>query len=96
MATQQLTLAQVRSLIALNAEFCRDVPQEARGGRYGAVDRKRFARQIPVPNGRYRVTGSDWILTIDRSAFAAAERAVPPHYGGPDVIPVAPPEPKDR
>jgi hypothetical protein len=41
-----------------------------------------------IPDGMYRVQGSDWILTVEDGKFKSAERAMPPEFGGPDVVSV--------
>lgn len=44
--------------------------------------------QCVVPDGKYRVAGADWIVVIVDNRIAEICRAVPPDYGGPDVIAV--------
>lgn len=70
---------QIRELVN---RFTRNLPQGASqmydakpGDGYGETT-------IDVPDGRYRVYGSEWIVTVRKGAFVSAARAVPPHFGG--------------
>lgn len=77
-----------RRVRALNAEFCRDVPQEARAGSFDpGEDHARFGGEYDVPDGRYRVVGSDWLFDIADKRVAGAQRATAQNnYGGKNVI----------
>lgn len=71
------------------AQFAGKVPDEARRGPYEARPGDGFGEEeFSVPDGVYRVYGSDWLITIEDGKFAKAERALPPKFGGPDVISV--------
>jgi hypothetical protein len=39
-----------------------------------------------VEDGKYRVQGSDWIMEIEGGKFKSASKAMPPDYGGEDVM----------
>jgi hypothetical protein len=86
----KLNLAQTKALHALNAKFCANLPQSTRAsGRYEADKADKVARErILVPDGRYRVSGSDFVLTIVGGRLREAVRADPPHFGGDNVIAV--------
>jgi len=72
---------------ALNVNFCSALPENARHGAYETVEGDRFDGKIyEVPDGVYRVAGSDWLLTLEGRKFVAASRAQPPEFGGKDVI----------
>lgn len=43
-----------------------------------------------VPDGRYRVLGSEWIHTFNHSQFVDAVRALPPKFGGTGIVIVEP------
>lgn len=87
LATKPLQPAQAAAVRDFLADFCRDLPQEARGGLYRAVKGDRFAAtRVLVPDGRYRVMGSDWVLGFERGKFLDAVRAVPPDFGGAGVV----------
>lgn len=79
-----------RVIRALNAEFCRDVPQEGRAGSFEPDDgHPRFGGGYDVPDGKYRVTGSDWVFEIRKKKLAAAVMATEANrYGGKGVIAV--------
>lgn len=85
------------ALVGFNSEFCRDLPQDprsgqhAKDGRYDAVEGDRFAGKLfPVPDGAYRVAGSDWVHAFEGGAFVHAFRATKENgFGGPDVIAVS-------
>lgn len=76
-----------RVLRALNAEFCRDIPQEGRAGTFEPEDNDaRFGGDYDAPDGKYRVVGSDWIFEIKGKKLASAIRASEQNrYGGRDV-----------
>lgn len=80
-------LPTARILRALNAEFCRDIPQEARAGGFEpGDDDARFGGDYDVPDGKYRVLGSEWVFEIRKKKLAGAARATEKnHYGGKDV-----------
>lgn len=76
---------------ALNAEFCRDLPHEARSGSGFEPEEghPRFGGEFDVPNGRYRVSGSDWLFDIKGKRLAGVERATEQNkFGGKKVIAV--------
>lgn len=77
-----------RIIRALNAEFCRDIPQEGRHGSFEPdEDHPRFGGDYDVPNGKYRVVGSDWLFLIHRNKLQGAELATEKNnYGGKHVI----------
>lgn len=79
-----------QALRALNADFCADIPQEGRAGRYSATPHDRFARlpELPVADGKYRVLGSGWVLVLRRGRLVEAIEAKAPHWGGKGVITV--------
>jgi hypothetical protein len=79
-----------RILRALNAEFCRDIPQEGRGGHFDpGDDHPRFGGSYDVPDGKYRVTGSEWVFEIKKKKLAGALQASEANkYGGKGVIAV--------
>ena len=73
---------------ALNAEFCRDIPQEGRGGSFEPEgDDPRFGGVYDVKNGKYRVAGSDWLFLISGKRLVSAETATEKNgWGGKAVI----------
>lgn len=77
-----------RRIRALNGDFCRDVPQEARGGSFEpGEDHERFGGEYDVPDGRYRVTGSEWLFDIEDKRLARAQRATEQNrFGGNKVV----------
>lgn len=77
-----------RIIRALNAEFCRDIPQEGRHGSFEPDgDDPRFGGDYDVSNGKYRVVGSEWLFLIHRKKLQAVERAGDVNkYGGKYVI----------
>lgn len=77
-----------RIIRALNAEFCRDIPQEGRGGRFEPDDGDlRFGGDYAVPDGKYRVVGSEWLFEIRKKMLVAAELASEKNrWGGKGVI----------
>ncbi len=79
-----------RVVRALNAEFCRDIPQEGRGGAFEPEeDHPRFGGDYNVPNGKYRVAGSEWMFLIHKKKLQGAERATEANnWGGKHVITV--------
>lgn len=79
-----------RILRALNAEFCRDIPQEGRAGSFAPDDGDvRFGGEYDVPDGKYRVGGSDWVFEITKKKLAGAVLASEANrYGGKGVIAV--------
>ena len=79
-----------RIIRALNAEFCRDIPQEGRAGSFEPdEDHPRFGGDYDVPNGKYRVTGSEWLILIHNKKLMGIERATEANkYGGKHVIAV--------
>jgi hypothetical protein len=93
MADSKITIqpAQAKALHALNIAFCANLPQGARAsGHYDADPADAVAkRRIAVPDGRYRLAGSDYVFTIAGGRLKEAVRADPPHFGGDNVIAVA-------
>lgn len=77
-----------RILRSLNAEFCRDIPQAGRAGSFEPEDDDpRFGGDYEVPNGKYRVVGSEWTFLIAKKKLVSAERATEGNkYGGKGVI----------
>jgi hypothetical protein len=74
---------------AFNKDFCAHLPGDARFGRYSAETGDSFAAErYRVPDGRFRVTGSEWVLCFQNQRFVDAIRAVPPDFGGADVVEV--------
>jgi membrane protein involved in colicin uptake len=73
----------------LNHDFCRDIPQEGRGGTFVPDDGSEFSGSYFVPDGTYRVVGSDWLFVIKGRKLAQAMTATAANkYGGKDVIEV--------
>lgn len=89
-AQAELSTEQQTAIRRIVGTFSRDVPQKARmQGHYKAREDDRLAdEEVDAPNGRYRVTGSDWIITIKNKRFTIAQRAAPPDFGGKGVIAV--------
>lgn len=78
LAAIRLDENQADSLCRLNSHICGAVPQDAaQSGAYEPKDDPRFAGATPVPDGRYRITGSDWILTVRSRRLTLIERALP-------------------
>ncbi|MFT0876003.1 hypothetical protein VRZ08_05540 [Rhodopseudomonas sp. G2_2311] len=80
-----------RVIRRLNSDFCRDLPEGARSGDYDAdADRdQRFSEPYEVPNGRYRVAGSDWVFEIKSKKLVSAFRATDANrWGGKGVVSV--------
>lgn len=86
-----LTAEQAASIRRIAGSFARDVPNDARmSGQYKATDTDRFAGEVVnAPNGRYRVSGSDWIVQIKNKRLQEVFRALPPAFGGKGVIDIA-------
>lgn len=96
--TQQAQIAdRNEALVSFNADFCRELPQDPRSGQhakdghYTQVEGDKFdGREFPVPDGRYRVAGSEWVFDFEGGAFIEAMRATAANeFGGPDVIAVS-------
>lgn len=79
-----------RIIRALNAEWCREIPAEARGGHFEPdSDDPRFGGVYDVKNGKYRVAGSDWLFLIAGKRLVSAEFATEKNkWGGKAVIPI--------
>ena len=79
---------QARVLRTLNAEFCKDIPQDGRHGTFEPSDGDiRFGGDYNVPNGKYRVAGSEWVFDIQKKKLVSAIRASEQNkYGGKGVI----------
>lgn len=74
---------------ALNADFCRDVPPAARSGGTFEPDEgdPRFGGDYDVPNGRYRVVGSDHLFDVKGKKLVAVHRASAVNkWGGAKVV----------
>lgn len=80
-----------KDLRALNALFCSAVPQAARDGSFEPEKGDPvFGGEYEIPNGKYRVVGSEWVFEIRKGKLAGVVRAAPQNgYGGKDVIAVA-------
>lgn len=80
-----------RTIRTLNAAFCADIPQSGRGGSFSPDDDPggKFDGGYDVPDGKYRVTGSDWVFSIKKKKLDEAVLATPENkYGGKGVIAV--------
>lgn len=80
--------ASARIIRALNFEFCKDIPQAGRAGSFEPdSDDPRFGGDYDVKNGKYRVSGSEWLFLINNKKLISAERATEANkYGGKAVI----------
>lgn len=87
-AIKPLQGTQAKHLRGFNEDFCAKLPGDARFGRYDAEPGDRFAKvRVPVPNGRYRVVGSEWIHEFVGGRFVRAVRATAENeFGGADVV----------
>lgn len=64
-------------------------PNSHASGHYTAIEGDRYGEyRFAAPNGSYRVVGADWVLVIRKNKFVSAHRAVPPSFGGKDVVAV--------
>ena len=89
-----LVASRNEALIAFNADFCRGPPQDPKSGQhakdgiYTQVEGDKYdGREYPVPDGRYRVAGSEWLYDFEGGLFIEAVRASAQNeYGGPNVI----------
>lgn len=89
MARPDLDPKAATALRGLLARFTGNVPQAARGGAYEPKPGDGLGDDdLDVPNGTYRVHGSDWLITIAKKRFTLAARAMPPKFGGANVIQV--------
>lgn len=85
----------------LNRRFCAKLPEAAaKGGEYQPQDGDALARlELDVPDGTYRLVGSDWFYIVKNRRLARAALATRANkYGGPKVIlvpPVDPPPPSE-
>lgn len=80
-----------RIIRALNAEFCREIPEAARAsGAFEPDDGDpRFGGDYNVKNGKYRVVGSNWLFLIAGKKLVSAELATEANkWGGKAVIPI--------
>lgn len=81
-------------LVSFNADFCRDLPQDPKSGQhakdgiYTQVEGDKFdGKEYPIPDGRYRVGGSEWVFDFEGGGFVEATRATAENaHGGPAVI----------
>lgn len=80
-----------RIVLGLNQSFCSDVPAEARAGSFDVPsDHDRFGHHYDVPDGVYRVEGSDWLFTFAKKKLANVTRAAAENdFGGDKVIVVS-------
>lgn len=87
-APSTLAADAIAELRRLSATFMAALPAGAyQAGVYHAQDGDAFDGQaFKAPNGRYRVAGAGWIFDIRKGRFLEAVRAVPPKFGGDDVI----------
>lgn len=87
---QELGKDEARTVRQFVAAFSARLPNGA--AQQGAIvaddNDPRLAGEFAVPDGRYRVVGSDWIVVFRKHRFAGAELARPPLFGGKNVIPV--------
>ncbi|MFT4115428.1 hypothetical protein [Bradyrhizobium sp.] len=76
-----------RAVRALDAEFCRQVPQEAFSGSFDpGEEHPRFGGEYNVPDGKYRRTGSEWVFEFKKKRLVGAVRANEANsYGGKNV-----------
>lgn len=76
----------------LNANFTRNVPRAAQSSGAHEVEREdlREAEKLPVPDGSYRVLGSDWVHSFKGGKHVASERAGP-HTDPDEIVTVPPP-----
>lgn len=78
-----------KAIRALNAEFCRALPEGSRSGQFEPGDDARFTGDYSVKDGKYRVAGSDWVFEIRKGRLLRATRATPENgYGGKGVVAV--------
>ncbi|MGX9389760.1 hypothetical protein ACWX0K_10960 [Nitrobacteraceae bacterium UC4446_H13] len=59
----------------VSAEFCRAIPDIARSTGVFTVAEGSEQPRIPVPDGKYRVTGCDWVMEFSDAAWSGAHRA---------------------
>jgi hypothetical protein len=61
-------------------------PAVAASGGYSVQDGDYWStRELEMPDGRYRVSGGDWIYAFAGGKLKEASRALPPNYGGEGV-----------
>lgn len=79
-----------KTMRALNTLFCSNVPQDARAGSFKPEKGDEvFGGDYDVPNGKYRVAGSEWVFEIKNDKLVGAVRASQRNdYGGKGVISV--------
>lgn len=78
-----------RAVAKFNVEFCRDLPQSARGGGFEPGDDPRFAGEFDVPDGVYRVAGGEWLHTFKGGRYTGSARATEANrWGGDKVVSV--------
>lgn len=80
-----------KTMRQLNALFCRDIPQPARAGTFKPEkDDALFGGDYDVPDGKYRVAGSEWVFEIRKQKLVnALQASAANQWGGKGVIPVA-------
>lgn len=67
--------------------FARALPPGALTGSYTVTGDDGFYGNVTaVPDGTYRVCGADWLIVVHAGRIAEFVRAMPPDFGGPDVI----------
>lgn len=93
---------QVEAVVRFDRMFRMKLPSHAGSGQgnivltgsYVQVEGDAFhGEEYPVADGRYRVSGSDWIHTFQGGEYVESEVAALPNYGGPNVIKVDDPRP---
>lgn len=53
-----------KTIRQVNTDFCREVPQELRNGGEVEEGHARFGGRYKVPDGTYRIEGSEWLYTF--------------------------------
>lgn len=76
-----------RTVLRVNRDWCAALPPEAVGGSFDVpADHDRFGDRYDVPDGVYRVQGSDWLFTFSKGRLVNGSRATPANeFGGPAV-----------
>lgn len=92
-AKTKLDLAGATAIRDFTARFSGNIPGAAlKVSPYPATPGDNLSDiALDVPDGVYRVSGSDWLMTVEDGAFVQAERATAANkFGGEDVIEVSP------
>lgn len=81
----ELTGEQIATVQKLWTRFSRDLPRAALSAGHHEIDKdqRKQAEDHGVPDGDYRVSGADWILTFEDGRLAGAKR------GGPSADPAS-------